>query len=506
MIGPAHFWVPPRVGSYGDEAIDLAEEAGRTLDEEQRLGVDALLSYGPGGRWVALESAIIEARQNGKTAGVLLPVTLFDLFLLPPDRIVWTAHLFRTSRDAFNDFCTCIETSPMLSKRVKKVSYSHGEESIELHSGALLEFLARSSGGGRGLGGKRVVMDEALVLAAGSMGALMPVLSARPDPQVNYGSSAGKTTSDYLAKLVKRGRAGDDPSLIWVEFCAPGSWAAPPCDLGKKCPHLVGTSGCALDDEQNWPPANHTLGKRRANGSGISYDYVRAERRALPFREFGRERLGWHEAVLMGDSPISEKSWLDLIDITSTVIDPIALGVEVAPDRSSAAISAVGRRQDGLLHFEVIKSAPGVSWVVDDTVTLNDRWKPCAIVIDDRSETASLLPEFKTKRLLVRDRDPEKVAKPGEIIVTTWSSDLARASGAFYDAVTDTKSARHLNQEVLNESIRGAAWRQLGDAKAWSRKEATTNQCPLISVTLGLHGLLIFGPKKEAAVPLVAWR
>lgn len=501
-VAPAHFWVPPRVGSYGDEAVDLAEEAGRTLDAEQRLAVDAMLSYGPGGRWAALESAILEARQNGKTAGVLLPVTLFDLFLLPPDRIVWTAHLFRTSRDAFDDFCNCIATSATLSKRVKKISYSHGEESIELHSGAKLEFLARSSGGGRGLGGKRVVMDEALVLAASSMGALMPVLSAREDPQVNYGSSAGKATSEYLAGLVKRGRVGGDPSLIYVEFCAPGSWEEPPCELGKKCPHLAGTSGCALDDEGNWAQANHTLDLPR----GVTYEYVRAERRALPFREFGRERLGWHEAVLSGESPISEKSWMDLVDITSTMVDPIALGVEVANDRSSAAIGAVGRRPDGLLHFEVIKSAPGVSWVVDDTETLNARWKPCVVVIDDRSETASLLPEFKKRGLLVRDRDPEKEPKSGEVIVTTWASDLARASGAFYDAVTDTKTARHLNQQELTESIRGAAWRQLGDAKAWSRKDATTNPCPLLSVTLGLHGLLIYGPEPPSQVFFGSWR
>jgi hypothetical protein len=58
----------------------------------------------PGGKWVALEEAIIESRQNGKTTNVVLPVVLFDLFMLPPDRIVWTAHLFKTARDAFDDF------------------------------------------------------------------------------------------------------------------------------------------------------------------------------------------------------------------------------------------------------------------------------------------------------------------------------------------------------------------------------------------------------------------
>jgi hypothetical protein len=79
-VQPAHLWIPPRLGSYGDEAVDLARLAGRELDAEQEVAVDAMLSYGPGGRWAAFESAIIEARQNGKTGGVLLPVVLFDLF------------------------------------------------------------------------------------------------------------------------------------------------------------------------------------------------------------------------------------------------------------------------------------------------------------------------------------------------------------------------------------------------------------------------------------------
>jgi hypothetical protein len=500
VIEPAHLWVPPRVGSYGDEAIDLAKEAGRSLDEEQRHGVDALLSYGPAGRWVALEAAFIEARQNGKTAGVLLPVTLFDLFLLPPDRIVWTAHLFRTSREAFDDFCKCIESSAMLSRRVKKISYSHGEESIELHSGAQLDFLARSSGGGRGLGGKRVVMDEALFLGAGAMGALMPVLSAREDPQVNYGSSAGKTTSEYLARLVKRGRAGGDPSLIWVEYCAPGGWEDPPCELGKKCPHFVGTRGCALDDPANWRQANHTLGKR------ISVEYVEAERRALPPLEFGRERNGWHEVVATETAPMSEKDWGDLTDVESEMVDPVALGIEVANDRSTAAIGVVGRRADGKYHLEIIKSAPGVAWVVGDAVKLNKRWKPCVIVLDDKSEAASLLPEFKEAGLKVRDRDPDKAAKSEDIIVTTWANDLARASGLLYSAVTETRNLRHLNQSDLNDSVKGAAWRQLGDAKAWSRKDATTNPCPLLAVTLGLYGLVIYGPKQPGQQFFGSWR
>ncbi len=492
MIPPAHLWIPERAGSYGDEAVDLARIAGRELDEEQALAVDAILSYRKGGKWAALESAIIEARQNGKTGGVLLPVVLFDLFLLPPDRIVWTAHLFKTSRGAFTDFVQCIETAPELSRRVKKIAYANGEESIELHSGAKLEFLARSKGGGRGLGGKRVVMDEALVLSSEAMGALMPTLSARPDPQITYGSSAAVETSGHLHNLTRRGRAGGDPSLVWVEWCAPGSWEEPPCELGKSCPHTVDVPGCALDNEAMWQKANHALGSR------ITFDYVRAERRALPPREFGRERLGWHEEPVAGGRPISERQWSDLRDEMSQMVDPVALAFEVNRDRSGAAIGVVGRRSDGQLHAEVIKSAPGVSWVVGDLATLIGKWRPCAVVYDDRSEAASLVPDLKELGLEVT-REPKRGTS--EILVAAWAADLARACGQLYDAVTETKTLKHLDQPELNESVRGAAWRPLGDARAWSRKDATTNPAPLFAVTLALHGLLQYGPEEEEVAP-----
>jgi hypothetical protein len=63
-------------------------------------------------------------------------------------------------------------------------------------------------------------MDEALYLAALTMAALLPVLSARPNPQIMYASSAGVATSDHLRGVRDRGRAGGDPSLIYLEWCS----------------------------------------------------------------------------------------------------------------------------------------------------------------------------------------------------------------------------------------------------------------------------------------------
>lgn len=479
LVEPAHLWVPDRVGSYGDEAADLAALAGRELDAEQRLAVDAMLSYGPGGRWVALESAVVEARQNGKTSGVILPVVLFDLFLLGADRIVWTAHLFRTARDAFADVVACVDRAPELSGRVKKVTYANGEEAVELHSGARLEFLARSKGGGRGLGGKRLVMDEALFLSSESMGALIPTLSARPDPQIMYGSSAGTIFSDHLRGLRDRGRAGGDPSLIWVEWCAPGGWADPPCVSGRTCTHVVGTDGCALDDEVLWLRANPALGRR------IKPEYVRAERRALPPAEFGRERLGWFDDPADGDA-LPLEAWRSCVDAGSVASGRPVFVVDASPGLRSAAIVAAAVNADGVPHVEVVEHHAGTDWVVERCRQLLAH-DPLAWVVDATGPVGALVPD-----LAVAGVEPTQMGV----------RDMGRACTALAAGAVG-RAFRHLDDPILTRALVSASRRDVGDGLwVWSRRRSGGDICPLVAATLALFTL----QPPQPAVPLVAWR
>lgn len=477
LIEPAHLWIPPRTGSYGDEAIDLARLAGRELDPEQELAVDAMLSYGPGGKWSAFETAIVEARQNGKTGGALLPVVMFDLFLLPPDRIVWTAHLFRTARDAFNDLDQMIAATPELSKRVKQISYGKGAEAIELHNGACLEFLARSEGGGRGLGGKRIVFDEALFLAADSMGALIPTLAARSvtgDPQLMYGSSAAVLSSDHLRVIRDRGRKGGDPSLMYVEWCAPGDWDNPGCDDGPECTHMVGTAGCALDDETLWPLANHALGKR------ISYQYVRNERRSMPTPEqFGRERLGWHtDPVGAGTLPV--EAWAACFDADSAPTTRPVFMIDASPGLRSVAIIAAMRRPDGLPHIEVVDYGPGHTWAPGRASDLNSH-RPLDWVIDPSGPAGALLPD-----LLAAGIEPTQMS----------TRDMGQACEAFGAAV-EGRDVRHLDDPVIRKALGGAGRRDVGDGLwIWSRRKSDVDICPLVGATGALWGLSRVLPDK----------
>jgi hypothetical protein len=483
-VDPAYLSVPARVGSYGDEAIDLAREYGRPPDAEQEVAIDAMLSYRAAGRWAALESAVIEPRQNGKTGGIMLPVVMFDLFLQPPDKIVWTAHLFKTARECFLDVVGIVESCDMLRKRVKKVIYANGEEAVELLSGAKLEFLARSKGGGRGIGGKRVVMDEALFLTGEAMGALMPTLAARSmfgDPHIMYGSSAGVLGSDHLRGLRDRGRKGDDPTLVWIEWCAPGSWDKPGCDLGPECPHTVDTDGCVLDDERLLKLANPAIGRR------ISIEYVRAERRALPPEEFGRERFGWFTEPAGVDTETLVAKWTACADPSSRPSSRPVLMIDASPGLRSAAIVAAMWRPDGRPHFEVVAHEPGSSWVPGRAARLQ-KHLPLDWIIDPGGPAGALLPDLRAVGI-----DPREMS----------TRDLGQACSALVAAIEE-EWPRHLNDPVLLRAIRAASKRELGDGLwAWSRRKSGGDICPLVGVTGAFWGLSVSPPPQAPPPPPV---
>lgn len=474
-VDPAYLSVPARIGSYGDEAIDLAKAYGRPPDAEQCVAIDAGLSYRAGGRSAALESGYVEPRQNGKTGGIVLPIVMFDLFLLPPDKIVWTAHLFKTARESFQDIVRIVENCDMLRKRVKKITYANGEEAVELLSGAKLEFLARSKGGGRGIGGKRIVMDEALFLPSEAMGALMPTLAARSmtgDPHIMYASSAGVLGSDHLRGLRDRGRKGGDPSLIWVEWCAPGSWDKPGCDLGPECPHTVDTGGCSLDDERLWKLANPALGRR------ISIEYIRSERRALPPEEFGRERLGWFTEPAGVDIENLLAKWSDCADEESRPSGRPVFFLDAAPGLKSVAIVAAMWRPDGLPHLEVVAYGQGSSWAPARAAELNAH-KPLDWVIDPGGPAGALLPDLRAVGI-----DPREMT----------SRDLGQACSAF-EAAVEAEALRHLNDPVLLRAWKAASKRDLGDGLwAWSRRKSDGDICPLVGATGAYWGLAVTPP------------
>lgn len=458
VTAPAHLWVPEHASSAAGEAIDLATSLGMILDGEQRLALEAILAEKANGQWAGFEAAVIAARQNLKTY-LLEALVLADLFLFGSNLVIWTAHLFPTTMEAFRDLKRVIESNAFVSRRVKRISEANGEESIELVSGQRLLFRARSKSGGRGLTGDRVILDEAFALGPSEMGSLLPTLSARPNPQVIYASSAGKTDSHVLRGVRDRGRAHNDPSLVYIEWCAPVVGC-----IDDRCDHRPGTPGCALDDIDAWRQANPALDRR------LSIDRIAAERRALPAAEFARERLGWW------DEPPGNVAGLPLnLWEASTLAGPtgtlLALAVDVTPDLAFASISRASAVPAGVL-LDLADHRRGTSWVAGEVARL--RAGTTVPVALDMGTPASVLNDE-----LAGLDDPIDTANPA-------ASDVAHACSALLDGII-RRRVWHSDDPLLDAAVRGATRRAMGDgAWAWSRKNSQADISPLVAATLAL--------------------
>ena len=177
--------VPPSAWSEGDRVADLAAAVGLHLDDWERWVLDQGLGRTEDRQWAAFEKALIVSRQNGKGA-VLEALELAALFLddFDTDLILHSAHEFKTASEAFRRIQGRIDSHPLFKRRVKQVYLQRGAESIELKNGKRLRFVARSSGSGRGFSADLVILDEAYELGDAAMAALLPTLSARPNPQI----------------------------------------------------------------------------------------------------------------------------------------------------------------------------------------------------------------------------------------------------------------------------------------------------------------------------------
>jgi len=492
---PRILWVPPSVSSAGSEAVDLAAQVGLKLDPWEAMVLDRSLGERDDGKWAAFEVGVLVSRQNGKGA-ILEARELAGLFLFGEGLILHSAHEFKTCLEGFRRLLYWVENNDWLRRRVKQVKRSHGEESIELKSGQRLLFVARTGGSGRGFSGDTVILDEAFNLPDAMTEALMPTMSARPNPQVWYTSSAPDrdlAPCGHLARVRKRGIKGGDPSLLYAE------WSIDP--HGDLC-----RPGCAEHDDpdsvRSWAKANPGLGIR------ISVEHVAREFASMSASGFARERLGVGNYPMDADAwqVISEDAWATLADDRSQAGDPVCFAADVTPDRGWGSVAVAGRRPDGLVHAEVVDHRPKTSWMVPRLLELQERWRPCAMVIDAGGGAGSLIPELKEAGFepVTASSDPPQ---GGKALLIPTMREVAQACGAFYDAATDAKTLRHLGQPELAVALAGALKRPLGDAWAWDRKGGV-DISPLVAVTLAAWGLATRGhlTDEDAVEPWGAWR
>lgn len=454
------------------EVVEFVAALGVELDEWQLLVLRSSLKRN-GDMWAAFAVAVCAPRQNGKN-GILEVRELIGPLVLGEKLLVHTAHLADTSKEAFRRLEDLIDANDWLSRQVKHIWRTNGHESIEFKDGRRIRFRTRTRGGGRGFSGSPVFFDEAMFLPEVSMGSILPVISAQPDPQVWYmGSAVDQAIMDdgvVFARVRDRALNGDHKRLAYFEWSID---AESPGDVPED----------DLHDMALIAAANPAFGVR------ITEDYIEAERRELDDRTFAVERCGvgdWPPVDGSAAHVIPLDSWDALADPKSDTLGAVCLAFDISPDRSTGSICAAGLRADGLRHVAVIDHRQGTGWIVARLVELTEEREISSVVCDERSPAASLI---------------HALGEAGVAVEAVTSTEHARACGAMFDLV-DQAGVRHVGSSDLRMALKAAAKRPLGDAWAWSRRSSKSDISPLVAGTLALWGSATVPARGE---PAFAW-
>ena len=454
--------MPPRVRSLPDyaftsgvEAGELAASAGLILDGWQQECLNDILAEDAAGKWATFEAALLVPRQNGK-GSILEAVELAGLFLFDEQLIIHSAHEFKTAQEAFLRILSLVQNTPDLDSKVSKVRTSHGEEGIELKGGQRLRFLARSNGSGRGFSCDRLIYDEAYDLPAETVAASLPTLSARPNPQLIYTSSAALDKSETLRRVMRRGRREIfeevtpevDPNLCYIEYSAD-----PKADI---------------DDLEARLQANPSTSGARGMPS---LEFMTKERSAMTEIAFARERLGILDES-KGATVIDLDEWDALGDPLASVLDPVSFAIDVNPDSSWTSIAIAGKSADGRIFTQVVEREKGTGWVIDRVVDLVTKWSPKSVTLDAIGPAGTLLPGFSERGI--------------EIDVVSMTQ-YGQACGGF-KALVDDRRLVHNAQIGLRAALNSARKRPLGESGLWGwHRRDTTDITPLVAVTLATY-------------------
>lgn len=503
----------PRIAHYpaapftsGPEFTELAASAGLILDPWQAQIMDLALAEREDGKWAAFQVSLIVSRQNGKDA-IAEALTLGWLFLTGERLIGHSAHEYKTTAEAFLRVRGLIDNTDDLRRKVKKITTGHGEETIELLTGARARFLARSKGAGRGFSFDKMIWNEAYALTAPQVDATLPAMSARPNPQLWLMSSPPlDVTSGEALNRARRAAENGAAGVAYLDYGADmtldriGPCAAPDCS------HQAGVEqGCILDDRAMRAATNPAYPHR------IGDEAIDRERATMDPIGFARERYGvWPPDLAEGFHVISRRQWEALADPLSGAITGPAEVIEgrslvgapvvavsvsprsAGPVRFSLAIAQ--RREDGKAHLEVILMGGGTAAIPSALARFRDKNPGYVCVIDPGSPAGSTIAD---------------VTAAGVVVTTMTTRDVAQSFGMIYDAATsedpEARNVVHLGQAEVALAVRAADRRSVGDGHAWDLKNSRADITTIDAMTKALWGLAREDAKPAAVMPWVAY-
>ena len=446
----------------GHEAIGFAEQVlGIRLFPWQKWLLLHLLELNEDETFRFRTALVLMGRQNGKTLSLLV-LFLWRLYVDGAGLVIGTAQNLDIAEETWASAVDLAEGVPELAAEIAHVDRTNGKKALKLTRGERYKVATASRRGGRSLSGDFVGLDELREHQTWeSWAAVTKTTMARPKAQVLGLSNAGDSKSvvlDFLrTKALAAIESGSDPSLGIFE------WSA--------------ADDCDLDDRDGWAQANPSLGFVELGWEhSLTEAAITSAMETDPEPVFRTEVLcQWVDGVT--PMPIPLDAWARCCDLSSRIVKPTVLAVDVSPNRSTAAIAVAGRTPLGRPQVEItgrdgqLDWRPGVEWVLPQVVEIARRNRIRSVVLD---------------ATVARSLQPALAAQ-GLTVLTVGPSEMAGACGQFHDAVM---SGQLVHRGQLDEVLPLAKRRDVGDSGwAWGRRRSSGDITPLVAVTLALWGL-----------------
>lgn len=385
-------------------------------------------------------------RQSGKTTVILAWQIQRAGGWGGAQRIVYSAQ---TGNDARKKLIE--DQVPLLIPRkktfgIRRILRGMGNEAVEFINGSRIVLLASMADSGHGKTIDLGIKDELFADFDDRRDqALIPAMATRPAAQVITASTMGTDESLPLNRAIERGRVAVESGAR--EGIAYFEWSASPDD--------------DPDDPATW------RGCMPALGHTISEDVVRHARMTLTDGEFRRAFL--NQLTKSDERVIPAGAWEDVCDPRVAPTGALVFSIDVNRERTAGAIVAASVADRPMV--ELIDHRASTGWLVGRARELSDRhggqW-----VVDGSGPAGSLIPDLEHAGLTVHP---------------VTSRELIDACGSFYDAVMGG-DVRIRRNPKFDEAAAGAAKRQVGDAWAWTRKNAAADISPLVAATLAFWG------------------
>lgn len=464
--------------THGAAIATVAAAMGRPLMPWQRRSADVGTELEDDGSWAYQQWLNQVQRQAGKTT--LVGPRAVELCTITPGALTWfTAQTRQDARDTMVDGFMPQVAKGVLAGKVRS-RLSNGSEGLYFPGSSFFRVFAPTGSALHGKANRLVVVDEVWDFDA-ERGleleqAITPTFTTTAG-QLMLVSAGGNASSAWLRSWVERGRAavlnGRRSGLAYFEYGVPA-------DHRDELETLLVVGKLNPDGPELDRALAIVLAHHPAAGYTLKPAALRSAAESMRPGEFMRAYANiWTEA---DERVISAPAW-DRARATSWP-EPgvrVAFGFDVAPDLSSAAITAAWRDTPGGPIRWDADQRPGTAWLVPELVDRARRRKPVAIAHNGGPASAQA------------DQVARELGTLAPVQAITGQDYYAACAGVLAAVETERQedgswapsALVHRGQAELDLAVSGAGRKFIGDgAWLWWRKESAGSIASLVGGTV----------------------